>query len=191
MPSKPIILLGTRNGDILEAAVNQTFSGLKSVQESKAYGTRIAISIPTEQDELDDEENEGIQGSDSSSEDESSMPSLKSAMEGTLSLSFATYLRSHSGKVSNSTQKYNQRVMFALHPYSQIMFTVGEDQHICLWDIEKSKLLLISNQNLTPSTLKLSSNAEILAVGFTNGTVVLLDAKIENNIGGKAGTGIL
>lgn len=113
------------------------------------------------------------------------MISLKSGLEGTLSLSFAVYLRNHSGKVADSGQSYQQRVLFALHPFSQVMYTAGEDQHIYLWDIEKCKLLMISNQGLTPTAMKLSPNGEVLAVGFVNGTLVLLDAKINVNAPGK------
>jgi len=111
----------------------------------------------------------------------------KSGLEGNLSLSFATYLWNHSGKAAQSTTNYQQRVLFALHPYASVMYTVGEDQHIYVWDIEKSKLLLMNNQGLTPTALKLSQNGDLLAVGFINGTIVILDARVNLNVTGKSG----
>ena len=183
---KPILLLGTRNGDIFEAVVTQNFTGYQAPPEKKASipSAKLGITIAS----LQDVYNEGEEDEDSisSSEDETGLAS-KSGLEGSISLSFSTYLWNHSGKSANSSSKYQQRVLFAIHPYSNVMYTVGEDQHIYMWDTEKSKLLMMNNQGLTPTALKLSQNGDILAVGFANGTFVLLNSKMNSNPEVKAG----
>ena len=161
----------------MEATVHQTFSGLEKEQN---------VTLDSLQDESDEKE-------------DNPYLEYKSRRESALSLSFATHFRAHSGKARETgqssplktagdlNQNYEQRVLFALHPTSPIMYTAGEDQQIYLWDIEKSKLLMKSNQGLTPTALKLSPNGEVLAVGFSNGTFVLLNAKLDVNRAGRHG----
>ncbi len=190
--SKPVILLGTRNGDVLEAVVNQNFQGLRSVVETKQNpSSKVGITLTSLYDINDYNNKDASDDSDDSQEPDAGLESPReggaSKQISNFTLSFATYLQNHNGTTvaaaTNSTSRYKrqQRVLYALHPYLQVMYTIGEDQHLYLWDIEKSKLLSVVNQGLMATAIKLSPNGEILAVGFINGTFVLLDAKMDTN----------
>jgi len=68
------------------------------------------------------------------------------------------------------------------------MFTTGEDQYLCVWDIDKCTLLKQLKQDIkdtTPTALKITPDGELLAIGFNNGTVVLRDVKMSANPLGK------
>ena len=111
--------------------VTQSFTGLKAPTEKKSSLTsaKLGITIASLQDIYNEDEED--ENSISSSEDETALGS-KSALEGNLTLSFSTYLWNDSGKSAKAQEKYQQRVLFAIHPYSHVMFTAGEDQHIYL-----------------------------------------------------------
>lgn len=185
-------MLGTRNGYIIEAAVTQLNKKSKKNLEKKiqiSLNRAKAAAYRASMPEFDPEED-----SSSASEDEGKTHLNRFQFEkhvtSKMSLDYTLYLSSHSGTLPSISKNYQQKVLYALHPKLDIMFTVGEDQYLCVWDIEKCTLLKQVKQDMkdsTPTALKITTmpDGEILAIGFSNGTVYILDAKMTANPLGK------
>lgn len=186
--TRPMILFGTRNGYVLEATVNQSGGKSKNSSDKKFQVSINKTKVPAYRSSL----NEINHDEDSSSEDSliEEEPSILNKYQqpptNKLSLNFSMYLSSHNGTLANASRNYQQKVLYALHPKLDIMFTVGEDQYLCVWDIEKCTLLKQVKQDIKdsiPTALKITTtpDGEILAIGFNNGTVILQDARMSTN----------
>jgi len=176
--NKPRILLGTRNGDIIEAIVTQNFSGIRSISDTSQTlpSSRIGVTLAS----LQDIENESANADSTNASINDWELNSRSDLEGILSLSFISYLKNHSGiAVNEKTSEYQQRVLFAVHPFSPVIYTIGENQDLYLWHIEHLKLLTAKNLGRVATVIRLSPNGDILAIGFTDGSVLLLDAKLQ------------
>jgi len=176
--NKPRILLGTRNGDIIEAIVTQNFSGIKSISDTSQTlpSSRIGVTLAS----LQDIENGTDRGDSTNASINDGEFNSRSDLEGSLSLSFISFLKNHSGISLNETKsEYQQRVLFAVHPYFSVMYTVGENNDLYLWHLTELKLMALRNLGKVASVIRLSPNGEILAIGFLDGTVALLDSKIQ------------
>lgn len=192
---KPMILLGTRNGFILEAIVDQGTVKIKKQSEKKVHvsinKTKI-VAYTTSLTEVEPEDDHPSETSSSEEEDEHYSRYKQNQtrqIQNRLSLTFELRLSAHSGTPLASSRNYHQKVLYALHPNLDILFTTGEDQLLCIWDIEKNVLLRQMRLEYSPTTLKYCEAAEILAVGFSNGTVYLLDGKmsVSSNLRNQSG----
>jgi len=181
--------LGTRNGYIIEATVERGFGKNKQQSEKKIHvsinKTKI-VAYTTSMTEMEQDEEDDT----GSSSEEEGTPTYRFENKKTdklnMSLTYTFYLTSHSGTPPAVARNYQQRVLFALHPKLNVMFTVGEDQFLCIWDIDKNILLKqVKQDNVTPTALKITPDGEILAIGFNNGMVVLQDVKMTANPLGK------
>ncbi len=81
----------------------------------------------------------------------------------------------------------HKKVHIALCPIQPIMFSIGEDSALFIWDTEKNSLLDLRELPFRPTAIKFSPDGNLLVVGFINGMVWILDAKIDRNIFGKLG----
>lgn len=187
-----MILLGTRNGHIIEATVNQGAKKKKKHPDRKKHISSNKTKIAAYKASMPEFNPEKDSSSEGSSEDEDPSIIGRSQMRRStlapmaLAFTFTVYLSGHNGTLSTVSRAYQQRVLYALHPKLDVMFTVGEDQYLCVWDIEKCTLLKQVKQDMKdsiPTALKITNtpDGEILAIGFNNGTVILQDAKMTTN----------
>ena len=129
-----------------------------------------------------------LENSHESDEDESQIQKEAQVTKGShseITLNFALYTRNHSGTLPNFLNTYNKKLLFSIHPTYNLFVSVGEDMNLCLWDAEKCKLITMRNIGLMPSAIKFTPDGELLAIGFINGALMLLDAKITMNTFGK------
>ena len=186
-----MILFGTRNGYIIEGAVDRGTIKTKQVSEKKIHvsinKTKI-VAYTTSMTDMDQTE-EVV--AENSSEDEEESPEYKVDKKNErprISLNFTFYLTNHSGAPLTVAKNYQQKVLYVLHPKLNIMFSIGEDQYLCIWDIEKCTLLKQVRQDIkdiTPTALKITPDGDILAIGFNNGVVLLYECKVTANPVGK------
>lgn len=64
----------------------------------------------------------------------------------------------------------------AVHPKNQTFFTVGEDQLLAQWDAKKHQMLNWKRLDYHARTIAVHPEGKILAVGCTNGAVLIIDA---------------
>lgn len=79
----------------------------------------------------------------------------------------------------NKSNQKNKKLYITIHPREPIMISVGEDKNLCLWDIEKNKLL--NNKKYLedyPTCVKFSPDGDSIIVGFINGKFQIMDSKI-------------
>jgi WD40 repeat protein len=83
----------------------------------------------------------------------------------------------------NKSNQKNKKIFMTIHPREPIMITVGEDKNLCLWDIEKNKLLNNNKKQLDdyPTCVKFSPDGDSIIVGFISGNFQILDSKIQKN----------
>jgi hypothetical protein len=192
--TKPLLLIGTRNGDIMEAAVSQTVTTKinLSVKEKK-----VGIPHTMSLNELSDIDH-SIDSSDQEEAPTLTQIEKKKPAENEMSLSFSLYMRNHSGTIPTHINNYKKRIFYTLHPLYNLMFTVGEDQNLCLWDIEKCELVTMKNLgvmlpalklsqegDLMPTAVKLSPDGDLIIIGFISGIIIALDSKMNANPFGK------
>lgn len=60
------------------------------------------------------------------------------------------------------------------------MVTVGEDQNLFLWDVEKNKLITSKflGYIASPTCIKFNKEGDTLAIGFSDGLLIFYDCKI-------------
>ncbi len=186
-PNNPTILFGTRNGYIIEATVEQGETiKLKQAPEKKIHVSLNKAKIVAYANSFNEVEQTGEDDEESSEDEGPIAQRFDSKRPSKMSMNFVFYLTSHSGTPPSLSRNYQQRVLYAVHPKLNVMFTVGEDQYLSIWDIDKCTLLKqVKQDNVTPTALKITPDGEILAIGFNNGMVVLQDVKMTANPLGK------
>ncbi|CAD8183513.1 unnamed protein product [Paramecium pentaurelia] len=166
-----VMLVGTRNGDILEAAFQVESQGLKLQQ------------IRKQESHSDDEHSNSHDSSGSEQQQRQHYTTTE-----TLKFNYSIYMRSHQSQIFDSKQQidfFNKKMFITLHPTQPIMVSMGEDQKLILWDTENNSLLLVKNMGMTPTAIRLSPDGDLLVIGFQNSMVVIMDSKIQKNTMGK------
>lgn len=196
----PLILIGTRNGDIIEGSLqmllddydNEGFikktnqGGVTSGAAQKEEGE---VSENNSELDEDDEEDEADRPR-MQSKDFDRSPSVRRDKDASLyplDLKSILYLRNHSGPVSASTAiNYKKKVIFAIHPIYPIMITIGEDQRLCVWDTERFELLKSQDAGYNVTALKfIPDNGDMLALGFVTGRITIVNSKFIPNAHGS------
>jgi WD40 repeat protein len=161
--SECYLLIGTRNGDILEVKLE-----------------------PTIIDTLDDEsETEGV-GNDPL---DNQLIIEKIDYEWNNEL----LARNHSVQLPiNSNRPFDslkhKKVNIALHPELSIMVTSGSDQQIFFWDTEDYKPFYSNSYRKTPTCIKFTPDGNLLVIGFEHGAIEICGAQMKRQITGNAGT---
>ncbi|KAL4497254.1 hypothetical protein ABPG72_011189 [Tetrahymena utriculariae] len=163
----PIILIGTRNGDILEASFTLEYQGTKkqvNVQNKMSYGEQSASS--SESSSASSDEDEDIKNSNSRKGDHYGQ---------TESFKFSYEICMRNSSSQRFTSKQNtKKLFFSLHPFENLMATVGEDQQLTLIDFEQNKLMISKNlEEGVPTTVRFSPNGNLFVIGFNNGILKL------------------
>lgn len=153
--NQPILLVGTRNGDILEAKLDISFDG--------NY-------------EIDSE-------ADSDEEDQPKQKSLKIVAQ------WDSLLRCHSSTQFNPIQddsmQHSRKVYMAIHPKFDIMFTVGDDCYLKIWNTKDKKWRFqkFLGERFTPTSIAIHpAHGDILMIGFVNGQILQYESNIRENM---------
>lgn len=98
---------------------------------------------------------------------------------------YSLFLRNHCAQ--STLPQQHRRVFFVLHPVFDIMFSLGEDQNLFLWDTEKNKIITSKMLGYIafPTAMKFNKDGDILVIGFSDGLVIFLDSKIIKSNQGK------
>jgi WD40 repeat protein len=75
-----------------------------------------------------------------------------------------------------STQK---KIAVAVYPTEPIIASVGDDETLRLWDMEKKALICSKNLGTQATCLQFSPESSFLVIGLINGVVLVLDAAIK------------
>lgn len=74
----------------------------------------------------------------------------------------------------------NQKKTFvAVYPLYPIMASVGDDETLRFWDLQKKQLILSKSLGTQASSLAFSPDSSFLIVGLVNGVMLVLESKIE------------
>jgi len=181
-------LFGTRNGCILEAAFSFEYSGVK-VQSNE--GTD---KLKKNENKNDEDSNEELDDDNSENEDNASYLNVFQKKKNftdkinSFKFSYNLYLRSHCSQILNSQNQKNytnKKIHIALHPFFPIMVSCGEDNVLYIWDTDKNQILNCKEYKNKPTAIKFSPDGNLLVIGFINGTLLILDSKIDKSIHGK------
>lgn len=142
----------------------------------------------------DEDSDEELEEDDSENEDNASYLNVFQKKKNytdqinSFKFSYNLYLRSHCSQIVNSQNQKNytnKKIHIALHPYFPIMVTTGEDNVLYIWDTEKNQILTSKEYKFKPTAIKFSPDGNLLVIGFINGTLLILDSKIDKSIHGK------
>ena len=186
----PILLMGTRNGDIIEATIVQTFTGVRTERPNPSNPNQISVNVLGSNANLFFEESDD---SENTSDEEGGGPVIKKTEkinkepEGTIALKYSLCTKHHSGPVKSVgfNDTYKKKVIFALHPHHYLLLTMGEDQRLCAWDLEKFRLVFGQNWGILATAMKYTPNGEHLVLGLQNGLVMIAKSKIKSQKSGK------
>ena len=194
----PKLLLGTRNGDIIESSFtldlkvllqqNQTTQNRGNLQQQQQQPTMTSQQTQLQQGlnprASNDNENSGDEESSDEEEQQKIVAELWGQSESGFRFLHQDYLRFHqaqntgmSGIKSLYENLYNKKVYFALHPRDNILVTVGEDNNLFMHSLDQNELLAVLNFERTPTALRFSPNGEILIIGFQNGDLNVYESR--------------
>ena len=194
---QPKVLLGTRNGDILEATI--TYDGSIRMKSKSASSNYLKNAVNNIMDQKEDEDlSDGVEEDDYASTRFKSSKGLnrittvsKPPASEKPSFKLSNYLRFHCSQFMNPQVQnnfFNKKVYIALHPSIPIMVSVAEDQNLFVWSTEKNKLLQVTALPYIPTAVKFTpEKGEILVIGFINGALLFLDSNYSKNPLGKVG----
>lgn len=91
-------------------------------------------------------------------------------------LEFFTFVSAHSSLNISHNQKKTFAAVYPLYP---IMASVGDDETLRFWDMEKKQLILSKSLGTQASCLAFSPDSSFLVVGLINGVMLVLESKIE------------
>ncbi|EGR29518.1 PH domain protein [Ichthyophthirius multifiliis] len=170
----PTILIGTRNGSILEATFELDQSVLKKAS-SDDYHTKPGAIIRVNTLNLQ------FQNTQASIVVNNKIHKQKLIYMKT----FLIKKQKTKNKQKYLFIKQKKQIYFTLHPEEPIMVTVGEDGNLFMFDIKTNKSLIQQFLSKTPSAIKFSPDGSLLVIGFVCGTIRIFDSKISKNKMGK------
>ena len=190
------MILGTRNGDILEGVIQ--VGALMRTSEAPTTHKLSQENLSQSSSEEDEEEKEDQERGDQPEEtpevvlsrkslDYDKSPSVKKEGDRTKNLievSYSLFLRNHSGAAANA-KNYKKKLIFAVHPHLSILITIGEDQRMCVWDTKNFRLLKSHDTGFGVTAIKfVPDNGDMLALGLANCRILIIDSKfVVNNFG--------
>ncbi|EGR31153.1 hypothetical protein IMG5_116830 [Ichthyophthirius multifiliis] len=169
----PILLLGTRNGDIFEASFTLEYQGSKKQTDQKQNYQEMSSSSQASSNSSNEEEDTNKIISQKKGENYGQTENFR--------FNYDIYLRFHSSQ-KFSLKQSNKKISISIHPSEKLMLSVGEDQQLSMFDCENN--LLIYQQYLdqgTPSVVKFSPDGEYIIIGFTNGIIIIFSIQILQN----------
>ena len=63
----------------------------------------------------------------------------------------------------------------APHPVKQEFITVGQDNMLAIWDLTSRRQRKFAKLDCAANCLRFTSDGQLLAIGYTNGTLTVLD----------------
>ena len=163
------MLIGTRNGDILEIDLLPELKGLA--------GARSEITSI----------------SSKSNYREMSQPStIRNRKEKISDIKFDVnlLLRNHSIQMAinaNNTTEYflHKKVHMSAHPTMNVLVTIGNDKMLCLWNTTNMELMDRINLGVVPTCVKWSPDGTLLVVGFFTGILKIYESKAVKTVYGR------
>ena len=73
----------------------------------------------------------------------------------------------------------------APHPTKSEFITVGQDNMLAIWDIATRKQKKFAKLDCSANVLRFTSDGSLLTIGFTNGTLTVLDANFQAKVSRK------
>jgi WD40 repeat protein len=99
-----------------------------------------------------------------------------------LKIEFMTYVSSHSSLHMNQNQK---KIAVAIYPKFPVLASVGDDETLRLWDMDRKTLWLSKNLGTQATNLAFSPEGGFLIIGLVNGVTLILEciiAQLPNGI---------
>lgn len=84
-----------------------------------------------------------------------------------------------SGHSSLQISHKQKKIITSLYPLYGILASVGNDETLMLWDINKTESIISKNLGTQATCLDFSPDGKYLAVGLVNGVFLLLESHIE------------
>jgi WD40 repeat protein len=150
----PKLLVGTRNGNIIEFEMNVVYT------KNSDYEENMDLSPEDSPDDLYEVESITFK---------SNLLQRNHAAQG-------------NDQPYNSLDHFNQkRLLMSVHPKESYMATIGADKFLCLWDI--STYVLVEKLDLltTPTCVKWNNDGSILVIGQNNGTLAIYEFSTNNH----------
>lgn len=159
------MLIGTRNGDILEINMEAAF---KETKASEARTSQV------------------------SSQRSVSVDSRLRKKISTIHFEARILLRNHAVQIpinqSNASEYFlHKKVHMAAHPKMNILVTIGNDKMLCLWHTSNMELIHRMNLGVVPTFVKWNQDGTLLVVGFHNGNVKIFESKASKTVFGRHG----
>lgn len=159
------MLIGTRNGDILEIDMEVEY------QENKISEPRSSML---------------------SSQRSISVEARQRRRISTINFDAKILLRNHAVQIpinQNNASEYflHKKVHMAAHPKMNILVTIGNDKMLCLWHTSNMELIHGTNLGVVPTYVKWNQDGTLLVVGFHNGNVKIFESKASKTVYGRHG----
>ena len=156
------LLIGTRNGDILEVKLLPTIVGtLNEEDENSEFVDPLDNQLII--DKIDYEWNNEL-----------------------LARNHSVQLPIDSNRPFDSLK--HKKVNIALHPELSIMVTSGSDQQIFFWDTEEFKPFYSNSYRKTPTCIKFTPDGQLLVIGFEHGAIEIYGCQMKRQVTGTAGS---
>jgi len=147
------LLIGMRSGDITEILLdfNKNHVSVEEVMNSKSL-TQEQKNKQIQKAKLDEGANQRY------------------------IVQFAPIFDCHSSLQISFKQK---KIITCLYPLFGILASVGNDETLMLWDINKNECIVTKNLGTQATCLDFSPDGKFLAIGLVNGVFLLLESHIE------------
>lgn len=89
---------------------------------------------------------------------------------------FQSVFSGHSSLYLSHKQK---KIISCLYPKYGILASVGNDETLMIWDVNKNQAIISKNLGTQATCLDFSPDGKFLAVGLVNGVFLLLESNIE------------
>jgi len=72
---------------------------------------------------------------------------------------------------SQNLNNYNSIVNFCIHDELYLMFTIGQDYLLYIWDLSSFRTIYMKQLDFIATCIKLLTINNLLIIGFTNGSI--------------------